>query len=220
MWSARSHKHKHLQPSAYSRRTSNYVDRVFQLRYTQYILTMAIISTTLMLIPVFYFTNQNYNLFLDLSDLLNPSVSNYISREKVGLNVFLGMMFIASCLFWYILSRRMTAKIAGPAKILRNHIRMISRGDYSINAVRTRDDDEFKDLINAYNYLYALLKVQTERDLQSLEKINSAITNPITKELVNELILERKNKLGPAGKNLNPLISAAPAELHDSRHVS
>lgn len=225
MWSK---DRKHLQPAAYSRRSSKYVDRDFQLRYTKYILTVAVVSCAVFLFPVFYFSNQNYQLFFDLADLMNPKLSQYIARERIGFNVFFIISFACSLLFWTVLSRKMTAKIAGPAKILRNHIRLFSRGDFSMTPVRVRDDDEFKDLINAYNYLYTLLKVQSERELQSLKKIQGAVTNPLARELILDMIHDRESRLSGRSNapeidtptSLNALNVASPAGSPDSRHAS
>lgn len=204
---------KYLQPAAYRRQNSSFIDRDFQLKYTRYILGMALVSTAIFLLPVFYFSNQNYSIFFKLADLMNPELANYIARERLGFNIIFSAVFLGNLAFWAIFSKKMTAKIAGPAKILRNHIRLLSRGDYTRAPVRLREDDEFKELINTYNYLYTLLKVQNERELKELDNIHGSITNPIAHKLIGQMIDERKHRLKTS--------SGEPhAEAHDSLHAS
>ncbi|MEQ1663775.1 MAG: hypothetical protein ABL927_00195 [Bdellovibrionales bacterium] len=213
MWSTRQS--KYMQPSAYSRRSTRFIDRNFQLKYTYYILGVAIASTLLFILPALYFTNQNYQIFYKLADLSNPDLASYISREQFGLNVLFACAAIANIIFWYIFSLKMTAKIAGPAKILRNHIRLMSRGDFSLPMVRLRDDDEFVDLINTYNYFYTLLKTQNKNDLNSLLNIRSSVSNSPAREVIQEMIRQRTLRLG-----LTPDHVEVPVSSHDSRHAS
>ncbi|OFZ17836.1 MAG: hypothetical protein A2Z20_05645 [Bdellovibrionales bacterium RBG_16_40_8] len=202
------HNNKHLQPSTYSQRSTTYVDRDFQVKYTRYILGMAILSTFIFLLPALYFSNQNYFIFYQLADLLSPDLANYIAKERIGFNAIFAITFIVNIIFWAVFSKKMTAKIAGPAKILRNHMRLLSRGDFTLPPVRLREDDEFKELVNAYNYLFILWKVQSERELEELREIQSSITNPAVYETVRRMIRERTLRLNP-----NPKITPAPAPV-------
>lgn len=222
----------YLQPSAYSRRSTSYVDRDFQLKYTKYILTVAIVSAAAFLLPSFLLANQNYDIFLDLADLLNPDLAHYIAKERWTLNLVFAATFVANIVFWFVFSKKMTAKIAGPAKILRNHIRLFSRGDFTLPPVRLRDDDEFKELISAYNYLFTLLQVQNQRELEELKKIQAAISNPLALDLITQMIDDRDQRLQPAANdsspsNLGTILNNAsastdegPAATRGSRHAS
>jgi hypothetical protein len=223
MWSPQ--KSKYLQPSAYSRRSTTFIDRDFQLKYTRLTLAIAVASSLLFLLPIFLFANQNYTIFYKLADLMNPALADYISRERIGLNISFVAAFVGNLVFWVIFSKKMTAKIAGPAKILRNHIRLLSRGDFSLPLVRIREDDEFKELINTYNYLYTLLKVQSERELSELKRVESAITNPIAKNLIESMIDERVQRLANRQSLPTPYspissTGAMPDASPDSRHAS
>lgn len=187
-------KPKYLQPAAYSQRKSTFIDRQFQLKYTRYILGMATVSALIFLAPTLYFINQNYSIFMQLTDELSPGLAAYIAREQFSFNLTFSVLFIANFVFWAVFSNKMTAKIAGPAKILRNHIRLLSRGDFTLAPVHLRDDDEFKELVNTYNYFYTLLKVQNERELHELKKVREAMSNPVAKELITNLIQEREQR--------------------------
>jgi len=214
MWSPRNA--KYLQPSVYSKRSTSYVDKDFQLKYTRYILTVAAFSILAFLIPAFYYSNQNYDIFFKLSDMLNPDLAHYIAKERLNFNVLFFITLVANMIFWFIFSKNMTAKIAGPAKILRNHIRLLSRGDFSLPPVRLRDDDEFKELVNTYNYLFTLMRVQNQRELEDLKRILPAVTNPIAKELVKNMMDERAMRLDPTSSSRSEELVASP----DSRHAS
>ncbi len=211
MWPKRNS--KYLQPAAYSRRSSTFIDREFQLRFSKYVLIFALTSTFIFVLPLLYFSNQNYSIFFDLADLLNPDLARYIAKERMGFNVAFAVTLIANICFWLVFSKRMTAKIVGPLKIMRNHIRLLSRGDFTLPPVKLRDDDEFKELVSTYNYLYSLLKARNEKELHSLHELKKAITNPIARELIAGMIEERQNRINVS--NDEPR-----AEARDSRHVS
>lgn len=173
---------------------------------------MATLSILFFVVPTYYFAHENYEIFFRLADLMNPELAYYIEREKWGLNLAFMACLMANIIFWGIFSKKMTAKIAAPIKLLRNHIRYLSRGDLSLPILRMREDDEFKELISSYNYLYSILKTQSERDLANLTKINESLTNPMAKELIQTMIYERQTRLNAP--------CAEPAASRDSLHAS
>lgn len=218
MWGQRNF--KYLQPSAYTRRATTYVDRQFQLKYTRYILGMAIVSAVVFLLPALYFSNQNYVIFYQLADLLSPQLTSYIAKERIGFNVVFMAAFIGNAVFWIIFSKKMTAKIAGPAKILRNHIRLLSRGDFTMKPIRLRESDEFKELINTYNYFYALLQAQNKKELEELEAVHASIANPLAHELIGRMIHERALRLNQNLASSTFSNGEPPSASLYSRHVS
>ncbi len=223
MWFSRDNKHS--QPSSYLRRSTSYVDREFQVKYTRYILSVALIAAAVFMIPLLVLSNQNYGIFLKLADLMSPDISKYINKEHLQLNVVFAVTLISYGIFWAIFGKKMTAKIAGPTKVLRNHMKRISQGDFTLETIRIREDDEFKELINTYNYLYSLLKVQNERDLDTLRTLLTTVTNPVAQELINNMIEERELKT--TLQNNQPrrdkpifLSGEEPAASRGSRHAS
>lgn len=223
MWFFRGHEHK--QPNAYLRRTTTYIDRDFQLRHTRYILLVALLSAGVFLLPIFIIANQNYALFMKLADFMSPSIAKYIAKEQLQLNVLFAFTFLAYGIFWISFGKKMTAKLAGPIKVLRNHLHLLSRGDYTLDTIRIREDDEFKELINSYNNLYSLLKVQNQRDLQMLHSIISEVTNPVVRQLLSDMIEERQKRIHPnptPPPSSNPIFLSGeePSAVHDSRRVS
>lgn len=186
---------RYLQPATYTRRASPYVDRDFQERITRYLIGLSMVSSVLFLLPALYFTNQNYSIFLNFADTSSPNLSGYLMRERVGLDVVFALSFIAQLAFWYVFTRKLTEKIAAPAKILRNHLRIASRGDFSLAPIRIREGDEFKDLINSYNYFYKLLQTQYRREIDDLKRIKEGETNPASLKIIDQLIEERALRL-------------------------
>ncbi len=215
---------KYLQPATYTRRTSAYVDRDFQERITRYLIGLSTLSSVLFLLPALYFTNQNYSLFLDFADISSPQLAPYLMRERVGLNVIFILAFLVQVVFWYVFTKKMTEKIAAPAKVLRNHLRIASRGDFSLAPVRIREGDEFKDLINSYNYFYKLLQSQYLRELEDLKRIKAGETNPASLKILDQLIEERALRLNLPDelpyRIMSSLHGEAPAKPRGSRHVS
>ncbi len=212
----------YLQPSGYTRRNSGFIDREFQLKYTRYLLWMSGLIALVFLLPPFYYCFQNYGIFIRLADLNDPRLAHFLISERFYLVVYFGVAALAQFGFWIVFSRRMSAKIVGPAKLLRNHIRLVSRGDFSLPALRIRDDDEFKDLIGSYNYFYSLLKTQYERELEDLNNLKKMTTNAGALDLIKEMTEVRAKRLGQIPLNPNDLANSleGPATSRDSRHAS
>ncbi len=220
MWP--SLKPKDYLPPTYVRRQSRYVDRNFQVKYGRYMLAMAVVSAVTLLLPAVFYANQNYAIFYRLADLMNPALASYLTKERIGINVVFIAAFVGHLIFWSILCKKMTTNIAGPATILRNHMRQLARGNYRLEPIRLRESSEFKELVNTYNYHFTLLRVQATKELHLLQSIQSSISNPMALKIVNQLIEERLDRLGrelalPL-KIISPAV--APGASHDSRHAS
>lgn len=184
-----------IPPAAYSQRSSRFIDRDFQMKFTRYIFIVSILSSLVFLIPTMYFINQNYDIFIGLADTFAPDIANHIASERFGFNIVFPVLFLANIAFWLIYTKNMTAKIVGPAKILRNHLRLLTRGDYTLPPVQLRDDDEFKDLIQTYNYFYSLMRVQNEKELSDLKKVQAKVGDPISQGLLQKIIHEREQRV-------------------------
>lgn len=183
-----------VPPAAYSQRMSKYIDRDFQIKFTKYILIVAVVSGMAFLIPTLYFINQNYDIFVNLADSFSPDIADHIAREQVGFNLIFSIFFFANIIFWVVFTRNMTAKIVGPAKILRNHLRLLSRGDLSLPPVKIREDDEFQELVQTYNYFYSLIRVQNERELTELKKVKEQVINPTAHQMLQKIIKDREDR--------------------------
>ncbi len=207
---------QYLQPSGYTRRASTFTDREFQLKYTRYLLWMSGFITLIFLLPPFYYSFENYHIFINLADLNDPQLTHYLMSERFYLAVYFVAAAVAQFGFWFLFSKRMSAKIVGPAKLLRNHVRLLSRGDFTLPVLRVREDDEFKELVSSYNYLYTLLKTQYQSELEDLKSLQKIVTQPAALALLNEMVDVRERRLGLTSSS--PV--SKPATSHDSRHAS
>jgi methyl-accepting chemotaxis protein len=193
MWSLR--RPEQLQSSAYSRRESSYVDRDFQLKYTKKTFWISTFATLLFFAPALYWCNQNYEIFIDLAYGHNAKLVDHLESEQATLNTLLIACLIGQTAFLWLVGNRMTAKIIAPLKIMRNHLRLLSRGELSVNAIRLRSHDEFQELFTTYNYFYATLRAQTAKDLERLEAIRSHSTHPLALDTLKAMINEKKIQL-------------------------
>ncbi len=213
MWS--SQRPPHLDSSAYTRRETKFVNKEFQLGYTKKTVFMATIGALIFLIPVLFWTNQNYEFFTEMAYTIQPNLVNHIESERNTLNTLFFASLLGQIIFLALMGQRMTDKIVAPLKILRNHIRLLSRGHLNLPPMRVRATDEFHDLITTYNYFYSVLRAQAERDLQRIEEARTHATHPMARELLKEMILEKREQLDL------PIESVLTSEIsHDSRHVS
>lgn len=185
----------HLHSSAYTRRETKYVNRDFQVSYTRKTVIVATIATSLFLVPVLYWTNQNYEFFIEMAYGIQPDLVQHLEGERNTLNTLFISAILGQFLFLFIVGQRMTDKIVAPLKILRNHLRLLSRGDLTSKPMYIRADDEFHDLVTAYNYYYSTLKSQTNRDLERMHDALTHITHPLAREIINEMISEKRQQL-------------------------
>lgn len=213
MWNPK--RHEHLQPSAYVRRSSTYIDRQFQLKYSSRSFWLCIMSGIFMAAPLFYLLNQNYSMLRDLMFGVEPELLRHIDREQVFLNIFLLAVFVGHLIFIKVFAKSMTAKIVGPLKKLRNRFRLLSRGEYAEPNLRVREDDEFHDLIASFNYFYAGLQDQTHRDLLRLKEARKLSNHPILKSNLDDMIKEKSMQL-----NVTSLPFEEYATTADSRPAS
>jgi hypothetical protein len=216
MWSLR--RPEQLQSSAYSRRQSSFIDRDFQLRYTKKTFWISTFATLLFFSPALYWCNQNYEIFIDLAYGYNAKLVEHLESEQATLNTLLIACILGQTAFLWIVGNRMTAKVIAPLKIMRNHLRLLSRGELSVNAIRLRSEDEFQDLFTTYNYFYATLIAQARKDLDRLEDLKLHSTHPLVLESLKNMINEKKIQLNVEVSSGSSPNASDPS--HDSRHVS
>ena len=222
MWTNR--RFGYIQPSAYVRRATSFVDREFQLNYTKKTLWMFFIASLFAYGPILYLLNENYALLRDLMYTAAPEIVSHLEREQSMLNASVALIFFAQIAFVAIFSRKMTAKIIGPVKKLRNFFRLLSRGEYSAPALKVREDDEFQDLISSFNYFYSGMREQTQRDLNQLKEARKLSEHPMLIDNIERMINEKAHQLNDTDQMtmpvLKPLTSSKSDEADDQHHAS
>lgn len=206
------------------KKLSLFIDRTFQLKYGMFILASSLTGMAVAVLPVHYFLRQNYNIFLDLAYSYAPSLIEHLEREQVWVTSILFAGFSGMVVFFLMLSLRMTSRVIAPLRIIRNHLRKLTRGHWYIAEVKTREHDEFQDLVDTYNYFFESFRAQLIRDLDILKKIKVDQSDPESLRLWHNLVEERCLQLNLKKELPYSLLTAdsssATSGSHGSRHAS
>ncbi len=172
-----------------------YLKKQFQVRYTLYLVGALVTTLALAGFPVYFFMNQNYQMFMALANEKAPDLLKSLELEKAWLvRILLGTVLFS--LFFYVyFGLKWTSRMVGPLLVLQNHLQRLARGDLSAPQVRVRENDEFQDLIAAYNYFYLSLRQKTILDVEKIKKLEPSPNDRRIHAFWNELITERKYQL-------------------------
>jgi hypothetical protein len=207
-----------------SKRTSRFIDREFQLRYVSIVVIAAAFGMLVSIGPAYYFLNQNYQIFVDLAFDNSPDLLANLQRERYVVNVVLMCGISATLLFFGLLSFKMTNRMTGPLKVLRNHLKWLSRGRWSQPPLKVRESDEFQDLIEAYNYFYSSFRANLYKDLERLKSFNIDSHNRDAYKAWLQMIEEKSLQLQLKTETPLSVVKSGPsasnAESPDSRRVS
>lgn len=215
-------------PGSYSshkfRRKSSLIDRHFQMRYTLVLIGGATAGLIVLLSPVFYFLHSNYKIFVEFAYETSPYLVEYLEREELWISIFLSATVLALIVFFTIIGFRFTNKIVGPINVLKNHLTELSHGNWHGPPIKVREDDEFQELIEVYNYFYQAYRTQINKDLDQLKKLSIDNRDIKSVRLWESMINEKIQQLQLPQESPVPcpviLISEGVVPSHDSRHVS
>lgn len=181
--------------TAKSRRLSFLVNQRFQWKYTWYLVVTIMIATFLTGGVTAYFLNQNYGIFTRLAQHHAADLLPQLEREQLWINSFLVAFFITLVSFNLIYGLRMTSRIAGPMMVLKRHIRSLCNGFFFGPILRVRESDEFKDIIDSYNYLYQSLRAQIKRDIKIISEAIDDNDKRKANQILEQLLDEKKAQL-------------------------
>lgn len=196
-------------------RHSQMGDKSFQSRLTTGIVVGAALGLAASMIPTLYFINENYRIFSDLAYQQAPELLNDLERERVWIHIlfagsFVGCLFYFSYMIW-----RISHRVAAPLEILKMHLKSLCRGNWKASGIRVRQDDEFQDLIETYNYFYYSFRQNVKRDIEFLKKLSVDQRNKDAYRAWRHLVEEKSNQL-----NISPFHDVTADRSRDSRHVS
>lgn len=158
-------------PVRNTRRRPWLLDRNFQLHYATY-LTLTVSGASLLALgAVFYFLNQNFQIFTSLAFDTQPSLVQHLEREVVWLKFFIVVSFVTIALTTLLLTLRMTRKLLRPLAKLERHMRKLTQGNWNTPDLHLSERD-FNELLSTYDYFYRSLKVMTQSELDLLKKLN------------------------------------------------
>ena len=222
MWLGKGMEHTH--PATFIRRGSFFVDREFQVRFISLVLAAALVGAALNLIPIYFFLEQNYDIFYELAFSSAPQMVEHLERERFWIRIFSITSFVSIVIFFGFVGFKMTSRIVGPLKVLRNHLKQISRGNWRMNPIKVRETDEFQDLIEAYNYFYSSYRSMLQKDLENLKSLSIDSSNRDAYIAWKQMIEERARQLHIPAEWPDPapviLNDAKSSEARDSRHAS
>lgn len=204
--------------STYKERVTHNLDRRFQARYASIAVVGALAGCLLSVAPVYHYIQQNYAVFSEIAEKFAPPLIENLDRERIWVSALLILGFLGLTLFFIFLGLRVTHRIVGPVWVLRNHIRRLARGQWSIPPVKIRESDEFHDLIETYNYFYEAFRANLFRELELLKQMKVSRDDKTSFHAWRTLIEEKNKQL-----NINPLSASHDVKnekFPDSRRVS
>ncbi|MCB9025011.1 MAG: hypothetical protein H6625_01730 [Bdellovibrionaceae bacterium] len=199
-------------------RKSLFIDKDFQHKYIYIALIGTLTSGLIGYIPLFYFINQNYDIFIELSYLNAPNIVNNLLNEKIWMNSLMLVSMLGQVIFIYIFMLKLTAKIVGPLKILKNHLKLLNRGLWNVPPIRIRKSDEFQDIIDSYNYFLQSFREDLKQDLDKLKNVKIDRSHITDYKNWQDFVNSRKQQLGELDSKSFVVVS--DAANRDSRHVS
>ena len=128
------------------------INKNFQVKYTVYLVTSAIVSGLLVGGPTYYFLNQNYDIFLNLAYSISPEIVHHLMKEKNWITGFFLFSLLVLIVFHVYIGIRLTFRMAGPLMALKRHMTLVTKGHMYQRPLHIRQDDEFHDIIKNYNY--------------------------------------------------------------------
>lgn len=202
----------------------------FQKKYSWYFIFALVAPFLIFTGPSYYFLMENYQIFQKLAYDFSPELIEHLNREIQILSSFfiISILLSTGACFW--LTRRLTKNIIGPVISIEKHIKKMSSGDWSDLDYKYQGTNEFQSLAASYSYLFRSLKVNTEKEILSLEKIKANLSqysqlDKNTEILIHNMIMTKKSQLGLPTHDLNksiefnfdaPKISSFPEKRHAS----
>ena len=201
----------------FDRKKSMSVQKRFQWKYTSFLMGAVFIGLMASLIPMLYFFNQNYDIFSKIAFQTSPELLSHLDRERSWLNGYVISVILATLTFCLVFGLRATGRMIGPILVVQNHLRSLTRGQWSIREVNIRDNDEFRDFVSGYNYFYHCLRQMTEEDIHKLEQLVVDKNNRTSMNLWRRMVREKSRQIEYSASAVNDADSSLS---HDSRHVS
>jgi methyl-accepting chemotaxis protein len=208
----------HANKSFHHKRLNFVINEKFQWRYTSYLVTSVFFAAVITGGVTGYFLNQNYSIFNKLAYFHAPDILPQLEREQIWINSFLVAFVLTIILTSLYFGLRMTSRIAGPMFVLRRHLRQLSNGMFFQAQIRTRDSDEFRELIETYNYFYQSMRAQIQRDINVLTRAMVESDDKARDIVLSGLLKEKQTQLNPSKSLIGT--SALSGPNSDSRHAS
>lgn len=171
------------------------VNSQLQWKYAWYFNAFLVGSLLLFILPSWYFLYQNYEMVSGIAGKVAPQLIEHLQRELQWLLGFSVFSVISLVLLTTWVTIKMTGSIVGPLLSMERHMWKVTTGDWSAHDFRIRAEDDFRDLADAYSYLYRSLKAQAEAELKLLEQVHVDASQRESFNSLNQLIELKKVQL-------------------------
>lgn len=206
-----------MRPSTYQKRNSSFIDKEFQIKYSFLVIAAAVVSICVSALPIYYFLHQNYEIFYKLAYDYAPNLIEHLKMELAWMRILLISSVIGIITFFSFISLKMTSKIVAPIKLMSHHLQYLSRGLWNQKTIKVRDDDEFQNFVELYNYFFLSFQSQVKYELELLKNINLSDLDKQSYLTIKSLIDIKSHQLGEAVKTY-PVLTSEPSR--DQQHAS
>ena len=180
-------------------RVGNLIDSSFQLRHALFLLVAMNLPVFVLLGFSFYFLSENYLIFKEMAYRYAPALVPHLDREKQMLFYIYLSGGLGLGIYTFFIGIRTTARLVGPVFALRRHLRNLIRGDWGQDLLRVREQDDYHDLVDTYNYFYSSLLRQSQWELEQLQKLKIAKHAPESQQRHQALVHYKAAQLGLEG---------------------
>lgn len=177
------------------RRYIRLVNKKIQFKYSFILSLILLLAMSILYVPLYQSLKNNYKLFIDLSYSYAPNIIEHLNREWFWSKILLFTSIFVIITICFIFTINIIAKIISPILLLNRHMNQFINGEWNIRDVSTREDDEFQDLIDNYNYLTKKIKLSIEEELNLLKKIKIEPNDPESKTNLDILINRKNNQI-------------------------
>lgn len=206
-----------IRPSSYQKRSSSFIDKDFQIKYSTLVIAAAVVSICVSALPIYYFLHQNYEIFYKLAYDYAPNLIEHLKMELAWMRVLLVGSIIGIVTFFTFISLKMTSKIVAPIKLMSHHLQYLSRGLWNQKTIKVRDDDEFQNFVELYNYFFLSFQAQAKHELELLKNIDLSHLDKQSYLTIKNLIDTKTHQLGVEASS-SPALASEPTP--DQQHAS
>lgn len=165
-------------------------------KYAFYLMTALACGLIVLGAPLLYWINQNYDFFKDLAIHKSPSLLKHLEKEQIWVNSLFVLNALSLLVINVWLVYRIIQKFEGPARALERHLKTLIYGRWNVPELKVREYDEFKSLVDEYNYFYKALQTLTEKEILTLESMH--LDRNLKESYSNwfNLLQEKKSRMG------------------------
>lgn len=166
--------------------------------YAIFFIVTGLMCQLLFFIPLYYFFEQNYSVFTELSfDSAAPLVE-HLGRERQWLRGFLISAVIAQALFFLVFGSKIFHRIFSPIEVIKKKITSLSKGYWRPWPLKLRKRDELSEIVENLNYLSATLHAHAKNEIQILSKIRKNLQDPEQIFLMDQMLQIKSRQTGLA----------------------